>query len=62
MLWNRVVCGHAQVHQHNPSWGSAYTLRDVEQHALGTAVPLDEQSLSVSDPSVSGKSSPEKEE
>jgi hypothetical protein len=34
----------------------------VEQHALGTALPLDEQSLSVSDPPVSGNSSPEEDD
>ena len=66
MLWNKVVCGHAPAQSQtgisiHPS-GSFVSDRDVEQHALGTALPLDEQSLSVSDPPVSGNSSPEEDE
>ena len=43
--------------------GSFVSDRDAEHHDwLGTALPLGEQSLSVSDPPVSGDSSPEEDE
>ena len=66
MLWNKVVFGHAPAQSQTGisihPLGSFVSDRDVEQHALGTALPLDEQSLSVSDPPVSGNSSPEEDD